>query len=118
MTTARKSHYDQLAHNIRTSDTATPDAEFSKEDFINVCMRIIGETDIGETPKIMLPVELPKDTKKNKARLITADRSSPVGVILKGDIPGNGTFSTAVGVFNAMEVMTWLFHQDEAQANA
>ena len=61
----------------------------------------------------MLPVELPKDTKKNKARLISADRLSPMGVIMKGD--GGHSYESAVAVFNAFEVMTWLFHQDVAE---
>lgn len=106
------SNFDKIAKNIKASDLATPDAEFTKEDFVNVCMRIIGDTPPRETPKIMLPLELPKDTKLNKARLIKDDKLSPLGIVLKGNV--GESYTTAVGVFNAFEVLTWLFHQDTA----
>lgn len=102
---------NELAERMESELTRSP--EFNADQLIRICTNIIANTPERQKPMMVLPVDLPLGTKKNKARLITSDRSSPLGNVIKKDPYASTAYTTASASFNAFEVLAWLHGQEE-----
>lgn len=104
---------------VNTADTNDPKRiapqplTFDAQVLLRDCMRAIHRTAKGDTPWVVIPIPYaskePKYAKMNKLRVDPEDRSSPLGIVVRGDAYADMKYpGHLIGKFNAFEFARWL----------
>jgi len=80
---------------------------YSIDTLIQCCLDMIEKSD-RQVVHLILAVDLPKNTKKNRIRISAEDRASPFGVIVRNDPIAALKFNSASAKFDCHELLPWL----------